>query len=71
MEFVITSAYGTRPVLVSRTLRSAVASFYRKVVSARVATAGGWSQGAGCLGSYLRMISSRSATAVNGLQLAR
>jgi len=31
----------------------------------------GWSQGAGCLDSYLRMISSHSATAVNGSQLAR
>ena len=33
--------------------------------------AAGWSQGSGCLDSYLRMISSRSATAVNGSQLAR
>ena len=38
---------------------------------AGAATAAGWSQGAGCLDSYLRMISSRSATAVNGSQLAR
>ena len=43
----------------------------RKVVSAGAATAAGWSHGAGCLDSYLRMISSRSATAVNGSQLAR
>ena len=43
----------------------------RKVVSAGAATAAGWSQGAGCLDSYLRMLSSRSATAVNGSQLAR
>jgi len=41
----------------------------RKVVSAGAATAAGWSQGAACLDSYLRMISSRSATALVSLTL--
>jgi len=70
LNFIKTSACGARPVLVSRASRSAVASFCRKVVPAGAATAAGWSQGAGCLDS-LRMLSSRSATAVNGSQLAR
>jgi len=43
----------------------------RKVVCAGGNMVAGWSQGAGCLDSYLRMITSRSATTVNGSQLAR
>ena len=59
-----------RPI-VSFTVPVCYRPICRKVVCAGVASAAGWSQGTGCLDSYLRMISCRSATAVNGSQLAR